>query len=159
MIMKSKEYYIRRLQEILGMPEKEAKEFVNGYLDMMQSKGFNIPGTNGYLGDLTFFGGIFYQIEMGGHQIMTPDGREARMVIVASEGGVHKNSDGKDAWKIYMLCPALEMGPLVVAYRDCETEELEILFGLHSPSGPATAESTLWSLIESAAEREKKAAH
>ena len=154
--MKSKEYYVRRLQEILGMPEEEAKEFVNGYLDMMQSKGFNIPGTNGYLGDLTFFGGIFYQIEMGGHQIITPDGREARMVMVASEGGVHKNSDGKDAWKIYMLCPALEMGPLVVAYRDCETEELEILFGLNSQKSPATPGSILWSLIESAAEQEEK---
>lgn len=157
--MENQEYYVRRLQEILGMPEEEANSFVNGYLDMMWTKGFNIPGTNGYLGNLTFFGGIFYQIEMGGHQIMTPDGREARMVMVASEGGVHKNSDNKDAWKIYMLCPALGMGPLVVAYRDCETEELEILFGLHSPSWSATAESTLWSLIKNAAEREKRAAH
>jgi hypothetical protein len=140
--MESKEYYVRRLQEILGMPEEEAKGFVNGYLNMMWTKGFNIPGTNGYLGELTFFGGIFYQIEMGGHPILTPDGREARMVIVASEGGVYKNSDGKDAWKIYILCPALGMG-LLVAYRDCETEELEILFGLHSPSGPTTAENTI----------------
>ena len=140
------------------MPEEEAKEFTNGYLTMMWAKGFNIPGTNGYLGDLVFFGGIFYQIKMGGHPILTPDGREARMVIVASEDGVYKNSDGNDAWKDYILCPALGMGPLVVAYRDCETYELEILFGLHS-SKESTAESTLRSLIESAAEREKKAAH
>jgi hypothetical protein len=157
--MKNQEYYVRRLQEILGMPEEEANSFVNGYLDMMWTKGFNIPGTNGYLGNLTFFGGIFYQIEMGGHQIMTPDGREARMIMVASEGGVHKNSDGNDAWKIYMLCPALKMGPLVVAYRDCDTYELEILFGLNGPEEPATAESTLWSLIESATEQEKEVAH
>ena len=157
--MENQEYYVRRLQEILGMPENEARSFVTGYLDMMWTKEFNAPGINGYLGDLTFFGGIFYQIKMGGHPILTPDGRETRMILVASEGGVHKNSDGKDAWKVYMLCPALGMGPLVVAYRDCETEELEILFGLHSPSGPATAESTLWSLIESAAEREKRVAH
>lgn len=154
-----REYYIGRLQEILGMSKDEATGFVDGYLDKMWSRGFNIPRANGYVGELELYGGIFCQIKMGGHHVVTPDGRDARMLLVASDEGVFKNSSGRDAWRVYILCPALGMGPLVVAYRDCETEELEILFGLHSPKEGATAESTIWSLVQTEAERERRGAH
>jgi hypothetical protein len=149
-------FYVRKLQEILGMSETEAERLVKGYLTMMWNRGFNIPGTNGYLGGLTFFGGVFYQIETGGHDILTPEGQPTKMVIVAAEDGVYKNSDGRDAWKIYMLCPKLRMGPLVVAYRDCETYNLEILFGLSPDESNSSVSGSLMALIESEAKREKK---
>ncbi len=124
--------YTETLIETFGFTPRDAKEFQEGYLDVLDINGYNRPGLNckptGK--DITLFGGIFYQIEHGGHRLITPDGRPVRALMVSSEAGTEKSESGEDCWRVNLVYPQFGMGNIIVALRGCDTSEWTVLFGV-----------------------------
>ena len=78
-------------------------------------------------GNIVAYSSIFDQIEKGGHVFITPEGREARGIVLFSQVNTVKR-DGKEYWRNYVFAPQIGLGDIVVMLREVtESDDKETI--------------------------------
>ncbi len=128
-------FYVKELINTFGAnPNRHLDNGLVNYLAWLDQKGANKPGQNMTINNKqVLFGSIFNQIENGGHNLLSPEGKPVRALILFAdnEGVVY---EGKKYTRCYLFCPQLGLGDVTVILKK-GTEDIIIEHGISFSEG------------------------